>query len=282
MTGPQGPNDNTIMNRSVKITVLNDNRPSGILASEHGLSWLIETDGGRVLFDTGPSDVFLRNARKMEVDLDGIDTIVLSHGHYDHGNGLVYLERKEGEKRTLICHPEAFAGKYRKGDHGYIGLPLSREEAEEGFDLILTTEPYHVTENILFLGEIPRTNDFESKKTSFEKEDGTEDFMADDSGVAVITSKGLIVITGCGHAGICNTLSHAVKVTGEKRIVAAMGGFHLKYDDNQTQGVVECFIRMGVEKAFPSHCTELPALARFYAHYRNGFVRSGDVFRFER
>ncbi len=266
---------------TITITVLNDNRPSGNLGSEHGLSWLIEKNGERILFDTGPSDIILRNARKMNVDLEDVNTVVLSHGHYDHGNGLVPLGREKGKKRRLICHPEAFAGKYRKGDHTYIGLPLSREEAARGFELTETPEPLQVVEDVFFLGEIPRLNDFESKKTAFEKEDGSEDFMIDDSGIAIRTSKGLIIITGCGHAGICNTIAHAVKITGEKRIVAAMGGFHLKEDNRQTRGVVDCFVRMGVENAFPSHCTELPALARFYVHYKNNFVRSGDVYRFE-
>ena len=264
----------------ITITILNDNRPSGILGSEHGLSWLIEADGEKMLFDTGPSDIFLRNARKMNIDLEDVNTVMLSHGHYDHGNGLVYLTREVGEKRRLVCHPDAFAGKFRKGDHEYIGLPLSREETMHGFELIETKQPFQVTESLFFLGGIPRLNDFESKKTSFEKEDGSDDFMPDDSGVAIQTVRGLIVITGCGHAGICNTLTHARQVTGENRILAAMGGFHLKYDDEQMHKVVDCFIRSGVQKAYPSHCTELPAMARFYEHYKNEFVRSGDVFRF--
>ncbi|HHJ10377.1 MAG TPA: MBL fold metallo-hydrolase [Bacteroidetes bacterium] len=265
----------------ITINILNDNRPSGNLGSEHGLSWLIEKDGERILFDTGPSDIILRNARKMNIDLEDVNTIVLSHGHYDHGNGLIHLGREGGKKRKLICHPEVFTGKYHKGNHVYIGLPLSRGEVVSRFELLETREPLQVMEDIFFLGEIPRLNDFESKKTSFEKKDGADDFMPDDSGIAIRTLKGLIIITGCGHAGICNTIAHAVKITGENRIVAAMGGFHLKEDDRQTKGVVDCFIRMGVENAFPSHCTELPALARFYAYYKNNFVRSGDVYRFE-
>ena len=263
----------------IKITILNDNRPRTPYASEHGLSWLVEADDQKILFDTGPSDIFLRNARKMNLSLDDVDTVVLSHGHYDHGGGLPWLKRDP--KRKLICHPEVFAGKFRKGDHLYIGLPVTREEALKNFELIESKEPYHVTENILFLGEIPRINDFESQRTSFEKRDGSDDFIQDDSGIAIRTSKGLIVITGCGHAGICNTLSYALKVTRENRILAAMGGFHLKYDDEQTRRVVDCFIHMDVQKAFPSHCTELPALVRFYEQYKNGFICSGDVIRFD-
>ncbi len=263
----------------ITITVLNDNRPAGNLGSEHGLSMMVEADE-TILFDTGPSDIILRNAEKLGIDLRKIPKIVLSHGHYDHGNGLAYLA-KTNPKQKLICHPAVFDGKYRKGDHSYIGLPLSRTNARQKFELTETKQPLDVSEKIIFLGEIPRINDFEAKTTAFEKEDGSEDFIQDDSGIAIKTSRGLIVITGCGHAGICNTLEQARKVTGENRILAALGGFHLKYDNEVTRRVVECFVKMEVEKAYPSHCTELPALVRFYEQYKNNFVRSGDVFRFE-
>ena len=259
----------------MKIYILNDNRPKTPYGSEHGLSWLIEAGGEHVLFDTGPSDIFLRNAEKMGLDLKDVDKVVLSHGHYDHGNGLAYLERKP--PRTLICHPEAFGGKYHLGSDMWLGLPLTREKAEERFDLITTREPYRVTEDILFLGEIPRQNDFESKRTAFADAEGRKDFMPDDSGVAVITSEGLVVITGCGHAGICNTVAHARKVTGVKKVRAVMGGFHLKNDDEVTRKTVRWLKDTGVQQAFPSHCTELPALARFYEYFGNEFIRSGDV-----
>ncbi len=259
----------------MKLYILNDNRPKTPYGSEHGLSWLIEVEGERVLFDTGPSDIFLHNARKMGLSLDEVDTIVLSHGHYDHGNGLAYLERTP--PRRLICHPEAFDGKYHLGSDMWLGLPLTRKEAEERFDLTTTRKPYRVTEKILFLGEIPRGNDFESKRTSFADAEGREDFMADDSGVVVLTPEGLVVITGCGHAGICNTVAHAREVTGVEKVRAVMGGFHLKKDDEVTRETVRWLKENGVQQAFPSHCTELPALARFYEHFGNEFIRSGDV-----
>ncbi len=259
----------------MKLYILNDNRPKTLYGSEHGLSWLIEAEGKRVLFDAGPSDIFLHNARKMGVSLDEVDTVVLSHGHYDHGNGLIYLERTP--PRTLVCHPAAFEGKYHKGSDMWLGLPLTRAEAEKRFNLITTTYPYRVTDEILFLGEIPRRNDFESKSTAFADREGHDDFMPDDSGVAVITPGGLVVITGCGHAGICNTVAHAREVTGVREVRAVMGGFHLKKDDEVTRATVRWLKENGVQQAFPSHCTELPALARFYEHFGNEFLRSGDV-----
>lgn len=264
---------------AVSITILNDNRPSGYLASEHGLAMLIDADE-KILFDTGPSDVFLRNAEKMHIDLDDVHTIVLSHGHWDHGNGLPYLFGDESSRR-LICHPAAFEKKYRKKDHSYIGLSWSQTEVARHFLLRTSKTPVQVTKKIYFLGEIPRNNDFEARTTEFETENGTEDFVPDDSGIAIRTAQGMIVITGCGHAGICNTIDHARNVTGDDRIVAVFGGFHLKKDDEVTRKTVDCFLRIGVKMAYPSHCTALPALVRFYLAYRNPFVSSGDKFVFE-
>lgn len=264
---------------SVILTFLNDNRPSGNLSSEHGLSILVEADE-KILFDTGPSDVFLRNAEKLGITLDDVHTVVLSHGHWDHGNGLPWLYRS-GSPRRLFCHPAAFEKKFRKRDGTYIGLSLSQAEVRQRFLLHTSEIPVQVTEKIVFLGEIPRNNDFEARKTEFITEKHTEDFVPDDSGIAIRTSQGLIVVTGCGHSGICNTVDHAKKVTGEDRVIAVFGGFHLKSDDLVTRKSVECLLRAGVKMAWPSHCTGLPALVRFYHAYRNPFVASGDRFVFE-
>ena len=145
----------------MKLTVLNDNTAGRICPAEFGLSFLLEEDK-KVLFDLGPSDIFIRNAKALNISLEDIDCIVLSHGHWDHGNGLKYIKNKK-----LICHPDCFIKRYRKKDDACIGLPLTLEEAKENFELILTKEPYNISENIVFLGEIPRKNNFESTKTPF-------------------------------------------------------------------------------------------------------------------
>ncbi len=209
----------------MKLTVLNENVAGNDCSAEHGLSYFIEDDTN-LLFDTGPSDVIIRNAEKLKIDLDKIPTVVLSHGHWDHGNGLLYLKDKK-----LITHPESFSFKHRRGSKVTNGLPITLREAKERFNLILTRDPYPVSENITFLGEIPRINDFESKTTSFIKEDGSPDFMPDDSALAINSPKGLIVVTGCSHSGICNIAEHARYVMGSDKVYAVIGGFHLKKDD---------------------------------------------------
>lgn len=257
------------------INILTDNTPGLKTGSEHGLSYLIEHDNKTMLFDTGQSDLFLRNARIMGLNLNNVKTIVLSHGHYDHGNGLNYLN---GGK--LICHPGCFIKRYRKKDRIPIGLKNTKDEIAARFELICAREAYQITPGIIFLGEIPRLTDFESTTTTFVLEDNEEDFVMDDSAVALRTEKGLFVITGCGHAGIVNILEHAKKVTGEKRIAGIMGGFHLKSLSRQTRETIRYLKQNEVLYVYPSHCTRDPALELFHKTFGTGRVITGDTYRF--
>jgi len=257
------------------ISILTDNLPGRHTEAEHGLSFLVEHDGRKVLFDTGQSDLFLRNAAAMGIDLDHLDSVVLSHGHFDHGGGLRYLESGD-----LICHPGCFVKRYRKQDHSYIGLKHSAEEMAAKYRLIRTSEPLAISDRMLFLGEIPRETGFEFTKTDFMLEHGEDDFVKDDSALAMITDQGLFVITGCGHAGIVNTLEHARKVTGIPEIFGIMGGFHLKHDDLQTKETIRYLRHHQVPHILPSHCTAGPALDLFYASFGRRPVHTGDQLTF--
>lgn len=259
----------------MKISVLADNHAGAFTRAEHGLSYLIEHDHLKILLDTGQSFLFAENASKMKISLEDIDTIVLSHGHFDHGDGLGILNGKK-----LICHPGCFVSRFRKQDHSYIGLKYSKKELEQRFSLVTAEKPYRISEKIWFLGFVPRITDFESQKTTFIFKDGSPDFVDDDSAIAMITDEGLFIVTGCGHAGIVNTIGHAVKVTGEKRIAGIMGGFHLKAADRQTIETIKYLKDNKVRYVMPSHCTELPALAAFYNEFGIRQVKTGDIFEF--
>jgi 7,8-dihydropterin-6-yl-methyl-4-(beta-D-ribofuranosyl)aminobenzene 5'-phosphate synthase len=259
----------------MKITVLTENNPGAFLLAEHGLSYLIQFENKRILFDTGQSDVFIKNAEKMKTSLANIDMIVLSHGHFDHGNGLNYLPGG-----SLICHSGCFVRRYRKKDHSYIGLLNTKEELSGKFDLDTTTDPLKITEKIFFLGEIPRLTDFESKKTSFVFEDGTPDYVMDDSALAFILPEGLFIVTGCGHAGVVNTFEHARRITGISNLYGIIGGFHLKEIDLQTKETVRYLKENKVKYIFPSHCTELPALSAFYKEFGIRQAKTGDILDF--
>ncbi len=257
----------------MKLTVLTENAAGGDLAAEHGLSYLIETRSGTVLFDTGHSDIFLKNAEKLGVDLEQTGIVVLSHGHWDHGNGLNYLRGKR-----LICHPDAFIKRYR-GNHSLnIGLDLEAGELQRRFDIVTSKKPFTVNEEVVFLGEIPRSNDFEAQTTTFVDEYGEDDYIMDDSALAIVERGKLTVVTGCSHSGICNIVDYARLVTGVQHVEAVFGGFHLKGDDRQTEETINYFKTNDIDRVYPSHCTELPALAAFHRAFQNRQIKTGMMF----
>jgi len=257
----------------MKISILTDNHPGGHTPAEHGLSYFIEYDGRRLLFDTGQSDMFLRNAEAMKINMTNIDIVILSHGHFDHGNGLDYLAGG-----SLICHPGCFVKRYRKSDHTFIGLKNSQEELSLMFNLITSAEPYKISEKIFFLGEIPRLNGFESLSSSFVFEDGSPDYVKDDSGIVMLLPQGLFVVTGCGHAGIVNTLEHAKKITGINTLYGIIGGFHLKEINHQTKETIRYIKENKLKHVLPSHCTDLPALSAFYDNFGVTFIKTGNIY----
>jgi 7,8-dihydropterin-6-yl-methyl-4-(beta-D-ribofuranosyl)aminobenzene 5'-phosphate synthase len=170
--------------------------------------------------------------------------------------------------------------RYRKSDRKQIGLPLSFQEAKRKYNITLTKEPLWVTDNLLFLGEIPRENDFEGKSTSFYNEDRFEDFVADDSAAVAKTPYGLVVVCGCSHAGVCNTVEYARKVTGEDKVYAVLGGFHLKYLDAQLDKTIEYFKQLNVTHLTPSHCTSFEALYVFRQNFGSKLILTGEILEF--
>ncbi len=259
----------------MKLTILTENTAGEYFSAEHGLSYFIEYDNKKILFDTGASDVFLKNAEKLNVNLNDTDVIVLSHGHWDHGNGLKYIENK-----PLICHPDVFAKRFRKGENKNIGLELSFEELKNKFSITESKTPYYITEKIIFLGEIPRLTNFEAQTTAFVRETGEDDFVPDDTALAIIKNNELIIVSACSHSGICNIVEYAKKITGINTVKAVIGGFHLKIQNKQTLKTVEYFKKNKVENLLPSHCTQLPALSLFYNEFKIQQVKTGMIFNF--
>ncbi|WP_028313738.1 MBL fold metallo-hydrolase [Desulfatibacillum aliphaticivorans] len=269
------------MKKECKLTFLcEDQARMGFLdkkfSGQHGLSIFIQGEKN-VLFDTGPSEIVLYNAALAGVNLDSADLIVLSHGHWDHADGLGPLSNA-GIRKPLLLHPMAFRDR-RKPSGQFNGMAMSRDQIMERFDLIESSGPYKVSENMWFLGEIPRENDFESQSTSYYyMEDGEKrpELLPDDTALAVTTPNGLVVITGCSHAGICNICEYAKKVTGQGCIRTVIGGFHLLDDSKVVEKTIDYFRGQGVESLFPNHCTALPALSAFYQAFKINRLCVGD------
>ncbi len=217
-----------------------------------GFSILIEAERRKILFDVSYSDDIIGNAKRMNVSLDDIDYIVLSHGHWDHTDGLKNLGRTK-----VLCHPQCFIDRHRRNGF-YVGIHSSLKDLEKRFEMILSKGPYEISSDIIFLGEIPRTNDFERKESNwYYLQDGkkNEDYVLDDSALAIKTAKGLIVVAGCSHAGICNIIEYAKKVCNEKKVYAVIGGFHL-FSEEKTRKTVEYLKKEGIKKMYVGHCID--------------------------
>ena len=235
----------------INITVLNDDRcENKKCLTSHGFSLLLENNDLKILFDVGQDDLFIKNAESLNIDLKDIDFIVLSHGHYDHSVGLKFFN----DKVKLICHPDCVVWRKSKRTSVYNGIPFSKEELEAKFDVIFTKEPYFITKDIAFLGQIERKNKFECKKFPSILKDGSDDIALDDTGLIINTEKGLIVISGCGHSGICNTIEQAKKITNKSKVYAVIGGFHLKEIDDQVEKTIEYFKNEKINKLYLGHC----------------------------
>ena len=242
------------------------------ILAEHGFSAVVSlTAGGqsrKALFDFGFSATgALQNARTLGVDLAAIEAMVLSHGHMDHHGGLpAFVESLGGKGIELVLHPSAFRGsRYLKlSEERRLRLPSpDRDRLEKaGVRVVPSRTPRSLLgDTLLFLGEVPKRTEFEKGmlKARYE-EGGTEKFdpIEDDSAiVAHVKGKGLVVLSGCAHSGIVNTVAYAREVTGVEPVYAVMGGFHLTGADFEPiiGRTTEALKTLNPRYIVPTHCT---------------------------
>lgn len=235
----------------MKITVLADDRKgSDQCLPEHGLSLLIEGEEANLLLDFGQTYRFMQNAINLGIDLEDVNTAVLSHGHYDHANGLEYIRNKR-----IFCHPECFLKRYSKVNGSYDGMAISMAELSKNNELILSEESCEIQPGYYFLTSIPRHFEFEAKDFPTVLEDASVDTLVDDGGIAINTAHGVVVVTGCAHSGICNTVEHAKSVCSNDAVYAVVGGFHLRQVDENFDRVLSYLNGLGVQHLLTGHCT---------------------------
>ncbi len=251
----------------LRITTLSENTARmGDFLAEWGLSILIETERVNILLDAGKSISASYNTGALEIDLSRIDKIVLSHGHQDHTGGLRQILSRMRKEVEIIAHPDIWATKYsrRKGKDRHIGIPFQRQELESlGARFNLTTKPLKVADNIMTTGEIPMVTEYEEIDSAlFVKDDNgwQPDKLPDDLALIINTELGLVIIPGCAHRGIINTLYHAQQLTGVKRIHTVLGGAHLtSASEERIRLTIAALKELGVQRLGLCHCTGLPA-----------------------
>ena len=281
----------TFMSRTIKITTLVENSVySGGFKAEHGLAVHLQAGSKSVLFDTGQSNLVMDNAARLKVDLSQLDAIVLSHGHYDHTTGLSEV-LKTATRAQLYLHPSAAKPKFfRDPDKSarHIGMKTAATQALKRLQerLVLTADSKEVAPGIFSTGEVPRVSHFEPAESAFFLDDqfGTPDPVLDDQSLFFESAKGLVVILGCAHAGVINTLERVRSLAPNKPFHALLGGMHLlNASPARIEATIAFMRQLDFKLIAPAHCTGALATASFWNAFpgRVSQCATGAVFAFE-
>lgn len=271
--------------KTLKMVTLAENTTTNpFTLAEWGLSIYVETPDRRILMDTGQghNNIITHNADVIGVDLNSVDCVLLSHSHQDHTGGLKnVLERRKyigkGQKTDIYCHPQALEEAYVQtpttGAYWYFGLSHSVRDLERlGANFITSREPVWLTEDIVTSGEIPMTNEYEEVGTNFGvRRNGDivmDDQIIDEQSLFIKTTEGLIVVLGCAHRGIINTIHFGQKLTGMDDVLMVVGGTHLAgVPQSRMDFTVSELRRVKVGRIGVSHCTGMAEAAYLYGEF---------------
>jgi len=253
----------------MKINILvEDTKISENFESEHGLSLYFEKDGKKFVLDLGQSSMFLRNAKKLNLNLKDIDYLIFSHGHYDHTGGLQYFDTTK--KVRIIAHPHCLLPKYHCGN--YIGFPIKRINSI----IELKENPFKLTGHVWFLGQIPGER---KNYLGYHTKEGikNKDFLLDDTALVINEKDKLILITGCAHSGIVNIVKYSVRLFHKKEVIL-IGGFHMfNYSKKEVQKIVKELKNLKISQVYPGHCTGDKAIKVLFDNFSGERLHSGKI-----
>lgn len=267
---------------SVKITTLIENNPdkNNKLYNEHGLSLYIEVKDKKILFDTGQSGDFIKNAKKLNLDLSDVGFVVLSHGHYDHSGGFRKVVESINKSIKLIVGNGFFNEKYKlieKEKYKFNGNSFDEKFIEENNISLqyINLDIFNLTEDVMLFSNFERNNDFEIlNKKFYVKEDDRyiPDDFSDEIVLGIKHEKGLVVVLGCSHVGIVNILETITKRTGIA-IYAVIGGSHLiEADELRLSNTINYLKEKNINILRLSHCTGDIAVKRLKEEFKDKFV----------
>ena len=249
---------------TTKITLLVDNKAQEGLKKEHGFSLFIESKGKRILFDSGQNNALFFNAEKLNISLNDLDVIILSHGHYDHGGNLAAL-LLANPNALFYAHPDCKKIRYSIHPNKPVKVISLSNQTIEAINTIpeaqikMIIQPTEVLPGIWLTGQIPRNNSTEDTWGPFflDKAGVNTDWINDDMSLWIETESGIAVICGCCHSGITNTLEHIKRQKNKNTpINILLGGLHLiSANQQRLSHTIEYLNNQNIEKIYPAHCT---------------------------
>jgi 7,8-dihydropterin-6-yl-methyl-4-(beta-D-ribofuranosyl)aminobenzene 5'-phosphate synthase len=275
--------------KSAKVTTLADNVVyDGRLLGQFGFSALLEIRDNKgkkhlVMFDTGSKkSAQLYNIKALKLDLSSLEAIVLSHGHYDHTSATVEIIKKAKNKVKVFAHPNAFLPKFKikKGKREHHGVPKGegRIDIEKaGAQVVDTTRPTEVIPGVVASGEIKRVTPYEKltwRNITIVDGKSVRDKLIDDQTLFInVARKGVLVLCGCAHAGLINTLQYALEVTRTKKLYGFIGGTHLiQPKENRLKETIKQLKEYDMQLISPAHCTGYKSIAAINQAFPDEFV----------
>ena len=254
---------------SVQISILIDNNAGVDLMNEHGFSLWIVVSGRKILFDTGQGKALIPNSGALGCNLSLVDALILSHGHYDHTGGVSYV-LNQNPSIKIYYHSNVFHTRYSIRDRTVpkdISMPQEVKNAILGLppdQSCQVAHPQRIYDNIWLSGPIPRMQPFEETSGPFflDPEGTRPDPIEDDMVMWIQSNRGLVIITGCCHSGLINTVNHVRRISGQEKISAIIGGFHLANASRERlEATCQAFQEWSVDTIVPCHCTGDEAVA---------------------